>query len=190
MAVRSKLLMATGIVAAVAALSACQSTKRALGLTKSTPDEFAVVNHGPLVMPPDFNLHPPVPGADRPQELPAEEQARSVLVGRQKMEALKAKGMSTGEVALLAKAGADQVSPDVRQTLDKESSVFANERRSFTDHLLFWRDAKAPDPNAGVALDPEGEQKRLSENRALGKKSTDGPTPVINKGSSGFLGVF
>jgi hypothetical protein len=191
MSLRSNLFAATGIVVAVVALSGCAGTKRALGLTKATPDEFAVVSHGPLVMPPDFNLRPPVPGADRPQELPAEEQARSVLVGRQKMEALKAKGMSKGEIALLGKAGADQVPPDVRQALDKESSVFANERTSFTDHLLFWRDAKAPDPNAGLALDPEGEQKRLSENQALGKKANEGKTPVIDKGGrGGFLGVF
>jgi hypothetical protein len=189
MALRTELLVVTGVVAAAIALSACQSTKRALGLTKSTPDEFAVVSHGALVMPPDFNLRPPVPGADRPQELPAEEQARSVLVGRQKMESLKTKGMSTGEVALLAKAGTEQTPADVRQTLDKESSVFAKERRSFTDHLLFWRDAKT-DPGAGVAVDPEEEQKRLDENRALGKKANEGPTPVIGKGGGSVLGIF
>src|SRR5690242_11206834 len=102
MAFRSDILVATTVVAAALALGACQSTKRALGLTKNTPDEFAVVSHGPLVMPPDFNLRPPVPNADRPQELPPDEQARASLVGRQKMESLKSKGMSKGEVALLA----------------------------------------------------------------------------------------
>jgi hypothetical protein len=107
------------------------------------------------------------------------------------MEAMKAKGMSNGEIALLAKAGADQASPDVRQALDKESSVVAKERTSFTDHLLFWRDSKPVDPNEGVALDPEEEQKRLDENKALGKKPNQGTTPVINKGGrGGFLGVF
>lgn len=190
MAFRSDIFAVTTVVAAALALGACQSTKRALGLTKNTPDEFAVVSHGPLVMPPDFNLRPPVPNADRPQELASDEMARASLVGRQKMESLKNKGMSKGEVALLAKAGTEQVPSDVRQTLDKESSVFATERRSFTDHLLFWRDAKT-DKNAGIAIDPEEEQKRLQENKALGKKANEGPVPVIGKGGGGgFLGVF
>jgi len=191
MAFRSNAFVVTSVVAATLALGACESTKKALGLTKTAPDEFAVVNHGPLVMPPDFNLRPPVPGADRPQDMPAAEQARASLVGRAKLESLRNKGMSAGELALLAKAGTERVPGDVRQALEKESSVFARERTSFTDRLLFWRDAKT-DPDAGVALDPEGEQKRLSENQALGKKATEGQTPVITKGGGGggFLGVF
>jgi hypothetical protein len=186
MAFRSDIFAVTTVVAAALALGACGSTKRALGLTKNTPDEFAVVSHGPLVMPPDFNLRPPVPNADRPQELPPDEMARASLIGRPKMEALKSKGMSKGEVALLTKAGTEQVPGDVRQSLDKESSVFATERRAFTDHLLFWDEAKT-DKNAALAVDPVEEQKRLQENQALGKKANEGPVPIIGKGSGGFL---
>ena len=124
-------------LSAVAALSGCGGTKRALGLEKTVPDEFAVLNRGPLVMPPDYNLHPPVPGAARPQEETPDEEARNALMGSAKLQQLRNQGMSRGEVALLAKAGADQAAPDIRQTLDKEASMFANERSSFTDKLLF-----------------------------------------------------
>jgi len=190
MAMRFSPVVVIGVAAAALTLSACGSAKRALGLQKTAPDEFAVVNHGPLAMPPDFELRPPVPGADRPQELPAAEQARSTLVGRARLDAMRAHGLSKGEVGLLAKAGTDQVTPGVRDALDKESSVFAGEQRSFTDRLLFWRGSKKPSPDAGVELNPEAEQQRLSENQALGKKPNEGATPVISKGSSGFLGVF
>ena len=176
-------------VGAMLALSACQDTKRALGLEKTVPDEFAVLNRGPLVVPPDFKLRPPAPGADRPQELPAAEQARSALIGRAKLDAMKARGLSRGETQILAKAGADQVPPDVRKSLDKEASVFAAEDKSFTDRLLFWRDS-AP-RIGGTALDPVAEQKRLSQNQAEGKKANEGKVPVITKGgSSGWLGIF
>ena len=177
------------VAVAALALAGCESTRRALGLVKNSPDEFAVVNHGPLVIPPDFNLRPPVPGAERPMSLPSDERARAALVGRAKLDALRSQGLSRGEAALLAQAGAENVPADVREKLDRESSAFARERKSFTDRLLFWRDpepAKAP----GVVLDPAGEQRRLAENQALGKKATEGKTPVITKGGGSFLGVF
>ena len=44
-------------------LSGCDSLRRDAGLTKQSPDEFAVVTKAPLIIPPDFNLHPPAPGA-------------------------------------------------------------------------------------------------------------------------------
>jgi hypothetical protein len=175
-------------VIAAASLSACRDTKRALGLEKSVPDEFAVVNRGPLVMPPDFKLRPPVPGANRPQEQTAADQARTALVGRAKLDALRQRGLSRGEVALLAKAGADVSPNDVRKTLDRESSTFAAEDKQFTHRLLDWKDEKAGE---GVALDPAAERKRLAENQAQGKKPNEGNVPTIGKGGGGkFLGIF
>src|SRR5579872_4700062 len=44
-------------------LAGCDSLREAAGLTKQSPDEFAVVTKAPLIIPPDFNLHPPTPGA-------------------------------------------------------------------------------------------------------------------------------
>ncbi len=188
MAVRNGFfLIASGLVG-ILLLSGCTGTKRALGLEKSIPDEFAVLNRGPLVMPPDYNLHPPVPGADRPQELPAVEQARIAVLGRAKLEALKAHGLSNGEVILLAHAGADVAAPDVRTVLDREASTFAGEDPKFTHKLLNWKDENA---SQGVALDPVAEKKRLAQNQAEGKKANEGNVPTIDKGGSGkFLGVF
>ncbi len=37
-------------------------------LNRSRPDEFAVARQAPLVIPPDFALRPPQPGAPRPQD--------------------------------------------------------------------------------------------------------------------------
>jgi hypothetical protein len=187
MANRLVLPLSLGLAAALL-LSGCNSTKRALGLEKTVPDEFAVLNRGPLVMPPDYNLHPPVPGADRPQEQPAAEQARTALLGRAKLDALRARGLSRGEVALLAHAGADVATPDVRQNIDREASTFAPEDKQFTHKLLDWKDEGL---GQGVAVDPAAEEKRLAQNKAEGKKPNEGKVPTIGKGgSSGFLGIF
>ena len=50
-------------------------------LNRDRPDEFAVQRQAPLVVPPDFNLVPPAPGAPRPTEGTASEQALEALFG-------------------------------------------------------------------------------------------------------------
>lgn len=50
-------------------------------LNRDRPDEFAVQRQAPLVVPPDFNLVPPAPGAPRPAEGTASQQAMEALFG-------------------------------------------------------------------------------------------------------------
>src|SRR5262245_63280888 len=65
---------------AVLSLSACGGqVRQALGMTKHSPDEFLTVAHAPLTLPPDYSLQPPQPGAPRPQEGTASEQAQTAL---------------------------------------------------------------------------------------------------------------
>lgn len=66
------------ISAASAMLAGCGSGGF---LTRERPDEFAVQRQAPLVVPPDFNLVPPSPGAPRPAEGTASEQALEALFG-------------------------------------------------------------------------------------------------------------
>ena len=61
-----------------AALAGCGSS----GLfNRDRPDEFAVSRQAPLVIPPDFSLAPPNPGAPRPQDNDASSQALDALFG-------------------------------------------------------------------------------------------------------------
>lgn len=48
---------------------------------RDRPDEFAVQRQAPLVVPPDFNLTPPQPGAPRPAQESASQQALDALFG-------------------------------------------------------------------------------------------------------------
>ena len=60
------------------ALAGCGSTGM---FERDRPDEFAVSRQAPLVIPPDFALVPPNPGAPRPQENDASQQALDALFG-------------------------------------------------------------------------------------------------------------
>ncbi|MDX2142200.1 MAG: DUF3035 domain-containing protein [Rhodospirillaceae bacterium] len=166
-------------------MSGCEDTRRALGIDKSIPDEFAVVSRAPLVMPPDFNLRPPAPGAERPQEGTSTDRARVALVGRDRMAQYRARGFSEGELTLLDMAGLANVPPNIRDTVDRETSAFATEERNFTDRLVFWKEGG----DDGTPLDPVAEKKRLEENAAAGRKANEGPVPTISKGGK-ILGVF
>jgi len=65
---------------------------------RSGPDEFAVARRAPLVIPPDFSLTPPKPGAPRPQEADSSTQALSAMFGGTAQR-------SPGENAILSGAG-------------------------------------------------------------------------------------
>jgi hypothetical protein len=60
-------------------LSGCGDFRRAIGMDRVGPDEFAVESRAPLTIPPEFDLRPPQPGAPRPQEVTAAEKARKVI---------------------------------------------------------------------------------------------------------------
>ena len=69
-------------LATVLALSALLAGCGSSGfLNRERPDEFAVSRQAPLVVPPDFSLAPPNPGAPRPQDNDASSQALDALFG-------------------------------------------------------------------------------------------------------------
>ena len=67
------------LAGATAMLAACGGGTGVFN--RERPDEFAVQRQAPLVVPPDFTLTPPAPGAPRPSEGTAAEQALEALFG-------------------------------------------------------------------------------------------------------------
>ena len=172
------------LIGAMALLTACEETKRALGQTKESPDEFTVYQRAPLSLPPDYGLRPPAPGAQRPQTVNPRDRAKKALgvpvrtadrstAGQQQ----NLGSLSQGERAMLNLTGASQADPSIRQLVDKESSNLFEEDKSFTDKLVFWqRNSKF-----GTAVDPVKERKRIQEAQALGKPISSKDIPTISK---------
>lgn len=89
-------------------------------LERDRPDEFAVQRQAPLVVPPDFNLVPPAPGAPRPSEGTASEQALEALFGGPAPR-------SQVETSALDRAGSAE--PGIRSSIgDPETNTVAKGR--------------------------------------------------------------
>jgi Protein of unknown function (DUF3035) len=71
------------MVAGLLQLGGCArgTVQDALGMSKRAPDEFAVVRRAPLIVPPDYDLRPPDPGAPRPNIGTTSDQARVAMTG-------------------------------------------------------------------------------------------------------------
>lgn len=93
-----------GALVAVTLLSGCG--KR--GYDRARPDEFAVARQAPLVIPPDFALVPPAPGA-------AAATARN-SPNQQALDALfgGSAARSASETATVSAAGGDNADPGIR----------------------------------------------------------------------------
>jgi hypothetical protein len=118
--------------AAALLLSACGEVREDLGLGRNPPDEFAVVEHPPLSMPPDFGLRPPRPGAVRPQAVDTDRQANAALFGN--TNASSDTGAESGaEKALLEASGGAKA--DSRHSRNRRSRG-GPEGRRLADHLV------------------------------------------------------
>lgn len=177
------------VLAAALAVSACSSVRDAVGIDRDPPDEFQVTVRAPLSMPADYGLRAPRPGSERPQEEQLRDRTRQIVLdatgnkNAKKSAGDDIKGLSKAEAALLQKVGANDVDPNIRQVVERETTALELEAKGFVDDLLFWKD-KTP---AAKVVDPVAERRRIQGNSALGRSATMGPTPEIERKKSGGL---
>ncbi len=166
---RSKQVLRLALLAAAgAALMGCQSIRDASGLSKSAPDEFAVVTKAPLIIPPEYNLRPPRDGAPPTNQVPPTDAAQSALFESDPAAAAKLipGDYSEGEKVLLAYAHAVNPDPGIRQQIAADGRAMETSDDSFASQVLFWQ---APKTDTGTSVNAEAEDKRLAGQKAAGQ---------------------
>jgi hypothetical protein len=108
-----------GTCLSLVALPGCSSVSSMLGMDRAGPDEFAVESRAPLLIPPDFDLRPPQPGATRPNEVTAAERARRVIDAAGPGEPGK-------QASFALRASSDAQSPAPGSRLDPNQQVQDN----------------------------------------------------------------
>jgi hypothetical protein len=137
----------------LASTSGCSSLSGALGLEKTSPDEFAVVTKAPLIIPPDFSLRPPKPGAKRPNVKGPSESAAEALFKTAGYEASDAE-QSQGEQVLVEVAGADETDGTIRTIVEDDYQEANKPRKTVLQKAAFWskdEDSAQPSSVAGSA---------------------------------------
>jgi hypothetical protein len=95
------------VYSALALTAALATGACGLGRGPATPDEFAVARNAPLIIPPDFNLAPPVAGTGGITPGEAQQQAIDALFGGPAPR-------SPGETSLLDAAGRGDAQVGIR----------------------------------------------------------------------------
>jgi hypothetical protein len=167
-----KVALAVGLCAVM--LSGCEGLRKAAGLNKKSPDEFAVTTKAPLVIPPDFNLRPPLPGAPPGNALDPSSNAEIALFNTADAQTV-ANGMrgnyTPGEKMLLANAKVQVADPGIRARLNADQrAAIQNADRSFTDRLL----ATSASPDTGKPVNADAEIAKGKKTVGPAKKEESG----------------
>lgn len=180
-----------GVLAlAAVSLAGCDTIRDAAGVTHRAPDEFAVVTKAPLIIPPDFNLVPPKPGAKAVNQPDPTADAQVTLFGDN--PATVAQNMpgnfSDGEKLLLAYAGAANVDHGIRKRIDSDAAARLEEPGFFGS--MFGADV-----DEGTPVDANAEKDRIDDSKAKGvPPGTNQPAKSdesVQKDSGGWLdGIF
>ena len=123
-------------------------------------------------------------GKQSPAALQVRQRAEQSVFGRRDVAPELLEGQTKGEQALLAKAGAVDPDPSIREVLGEEVAALSSGDTSLTDRIMFWQE----DPTGISVVDAEKEAERLRKNETEGNAPTEGDTPSIDEDSGGFLG--
>lgn len=189
----SSAVAAALMISASGLLAGCDTIRAATGADKQPPDEFAVLTKAPLIIPPDYNLHPPKPGAAPVNQTEPTQAAEQALFGADAVSAASAMpgSESPGEKLLLANAGAQNADPAIRQNLATDRNrALQSSSDDFTNAVLFWQ---KPDKDEGLDADAEvksaasqpGDAKPSSPSASAPADSTPAATIEKEKKTSG-----
>lgn len=161
----------------------CDTVKTELGLDRHTPDEFSVMQRAPLEIPTDMTSLPvPQPGAERPQDVTAKQQAKEVILGdvAKVTPAAIIAGDNTkpsaAENALVNKVGGTTTDSQIREKIAAEVGEGDKDNRTVVKRIFGIGGATA----GTRVVDAEAEAKRIQDAKKAGKPVTEGVTPSID----------
>ena len=124
-------------------LGACGNGGGVFGADRGAPDEMAISRNAPLVVPPDFTMQPPRPGAPRAIESDTQTQAMEALFG----PGVRPPEASKAEQFMLNDAGIKRSDPSARSTVGDPDTIMVDKGAQVKDIVA----APAATQDAGIA---------------------------------------
>ena len=179
-------------------LSACGegTLSERIGLERKPPDEFRVLSRPPLTVPPEFRLRPPAElGESGGVIQPTSRQAETLVFGEDGTTTSLRPGSADTAVTpvtieepatdadakFLSNIGADDIDPNIRNTLRKENKDYVEE-----DDKSFIEKLREPTNNEPT-VDAKKEAERIEKNKTEGKPIDEGETPTKTKPDRGII---
>lgn len=179
-------------------LAGCQDFRQAAGFERIEPDEFAISTKAALIIPPDYNLKPPVPGAAPSNSLEPGDAAQAALFGTAAGTPITGTHgqLSVPEQDLLQKAGAGGANGEIRARIAADNRNMQLADQSFTNQLLFG--LAGPANNADRPVDADAEKAKLDAKAeglpaprpAAQKPDTIRKSPSSSNNGGWFGGLF
>ncbi len=104
----------------------CSKVRESAGVNRKSIDEFSVIEHSPLIIPPDFNLLPPNQLEEKNLENEESELAKEILFGLEDDTKTNNLELSTME-NILNQSKASGIDNSIRDEIDER---FASEKKS------------------------------------------------------------
>jgi hypothetical protein len=174
----------SALAVVVISLAGCSAFREAAGIGKAAPDEFAVVTKAPLVIPPDYSLRPPRPGAAPTNQASPTGAAQAALFSDDPnaVQDSLGGGYSAEEKDILATSGAATSDHSIRQQLASDAKSMEAADQSFTDEVLFGGSS----PDKGRAVNADAEKQRIDAAKSAGDTTPGGGTaPPPDKEANG-----
>ncbi len=139
-----------------------------VNLSRSVPDEFAVVKRKPLTVPPDFGLRPPEE-SDRHSKVALYDtraEAQNALFGSANTETTAVVNLDAADMAFLYNVGESE--PNIRRLIEQESTDLIHADRNFVKDLFR---GLLPEEPPGKALDPVEAERRVKQTLLLSQQA-------------------
>ena len=139
-------------------LTSCEQTQDMFGFQRTEPDEFTVLEHPPLSVPPSLHLKPPAPSQHGKNQDP-HRKAKTVLLKTSRTDpALFPPSLTEKE--FLNKAGQQDSDPLIREKLEKENAERKKEiqKKNTGTYRLPWQKNKDDEEGKNEEIDPQHEK--------------------------------
>jgi len=152
-------------------LAGCGQLSETFGYGKNPPDEFAIIRKSPLIIPPDYQLKPPLTNLEGLQRLPEQNDARALLTKAPPPPADIE--LSQGERNLLMQAGASNSSDSIRAQIDRDGQTVVRKKGNFVERILFGFGRKDEEEFGREKLERESTSESDTESEVKSKAEAE-----------------